>query len=113
MGVSLLNFFDLKPLNTSKRPLNVNHTFFRDTRYLFLTLPSLPDQDHQDPVLPRSQQAEQVHPREGHQSGPVGPVGVLPSPRTPSLTYIQFLIKGSLQKRERSVKFFTLWVLTN
>ena len=34
MGVSLLNFFDLKPLNTSKRPLNVNHTFFRDALYL-------------------------------------------------------------------------------
>ena len=29
----LLNFFDLKPLNTSKRPLNASPTFFRDTRY--------------------------------------------------------------------------------
>ena len=28
MGVSLLNFFDLKPLNTSKRALNTNHPFF-------------------------------------------------------------------------------------
>ena len=28
MGVSLLNFFDLKPLNTSKRALNTNPPFF-------------------------------------------------------------------------------------
>ena len=28
MGVSLLNFFDMKPLNTSKRALNTNHPFF-------------------------------------------------------------------------------------
>ena len=34
MGVSLLNFFDLKPLNTSKRALNTNHPFFWDTLYL-------------------------------------------------------------------------------
>ena len=33
--MSLLNFFDLKPLNTSKRPLNVNHTFFKDTLYIY------------------------------------------------------------------------------
>ena len=34
MGVSLLNFFDLKPLNTSKRALNTNHPFFWDTLYI-------------------------------------------------------------------------------
>ena len=34
MGVSLLNFFDLKPPNTSKRALNTNHPFFWDTLYL-------------------------------------------------------------------------------
>ena len=32
MGVSLLNFFDLKPLNTSKWSLNP--PFFRDTQYI-------------------------------------------------------------------------------
>ena len=35
MGVSLLNFFDLKPLNTSKRALNTNHPFFWDTLYIY------------------------------------------------------------------------------
>ena len=34
MGVSLLNFFYLKPLNTSKRALNTNHPFFWDTLYI-------------------------------------------------------------------------------
>ena len=34
MGVSLLNFFDLKPLNTSKRALNTNPPFFWDTLYV-------------------------------------------------------------------------------
>ena len=34
MGVSLLNFFDLKPLNTSKRALNTNPPFFWDTLYI-------------------------------------------------------------------------------
>ena len=33
MGVSLLNFFDLKPL---KRPINVNPPFFRDTLYVYV-----------------------------------------------------------------------------
>ena len=28
MGVSILNFFDLKPLNTSKRALNTNPPFY-------------------------------------------------------------------------------------
>ena len=36
MGVSLLNFFDLKPLNTSKRALNTNPPFFWDTLYMSL-----------------------------------------------------------------------------
>ena len=36
MGVSLLNFFDLKPLNTSKRALNTNHPFFWDTLYIYI-----------------------------------------------------------------------------
>ena len=34
MGVSLLNFFYLKPLNTSKQALNTNHPFFWDTLYI-------------------------------------------------------------------------------
>ena len=34
MGVSLLNFFDLKPLNTSKQALNTNPPFFWDTLYV-------------------------------------------------------------------------------
>ena len=34
MKVSLLNFFYLKPLNTSKRALNPNHPFFWDTLYI-------------------------------------------------------------------------------
>ena len=34
MGVSLLNFFDLKPLNTSKRALNTSPPFFWDTLYI-------------------------------------------------------------------------------
>ena len=38
MGVSLLNFFDLKPLNTSKRALNINPPFFGDTLYIHLIL---------------------------------------------------------------------------
>ena len=29
------DFFDLKPLNTSKRALNTNHPFFWDTLYFF------------------------------------------------------------------------------
>ena len=33
MGDSLLNFFDLRPLNTSNRALNINLTF-RDTLYI-------------------------------------------------------------------------------
>ena len=33
MGVSLLNFFDLKPLNTSKRA-NTNPPYFWDTLYV-------------------------------------------------------------------------------
>ena len=36
MGVSLLNFFDLKPLNTSKRALNTNPPFFWDTLYIYI-----------------------------------------------------------------------------
>ena len=31
-----LTFFYSKPLNTSKRPLNVNPTFFRDTLYVYI-----------------------------------------------------------------------------
>ena len=34
MGVSLLNFFYLKPLNTPNRALNLSLTFFRDTLYI-------------------------------------------------------------------------------
>ena len=40
MGVSLLNFFDLKPPNTSKRALNTNHPFFWDTLYIIIIVTS-------------------------------------------------------------------------